>query len=78
MAEILKPNERLVCVGHTALRAPDGSFLPSVPMYIKVGEGQIDAGTGFSSGEKDILEDISGLMAAKFKQYVDGVEGLPA
>jgi hypothetical protein len=30
----LKKNERLVLAGNTALRAPDGTPLPSVPTYI--------------------------------------------
>lgn len=34
MSRDLKPTERLVQIGQTALRAPDGSFLPAQPLYI--------------------------------------------
>ena len=36
MSRDLKPTERLVQIGQTALRAPDGSFLPAQPLYIIV------------------------------------------
>lgn len=36
MSRDLKPSERLVQIGQTALRAPDGSFLPAQPLYIIV------------------------------------------
>jgi len=36
MVELLKPHERLVYAGTTALRAPDGTPLESVPQYMIV------------------------------------------
>ena len=58
MARELKPNERLVQIGQTALRAPDGSFLPAQPLYIIV--------------EEQLMTDVSGIFAKKFAQYVQG------
>lgn len=72
----LKPNERLAQVGFTALRAPDGSFLPSVPMFVIVDAGKVNEKTGFSEGEEETMTDFAGIMARKFKQYVDGVAAL--
>lgn len=74
MARKLKDNEHLVCVGQTAMRAPDGSFYPSVPMYVIVGEEQVDKETGLSEGEEELNTDIAKVLALKFKQYVDGVK----
>lgn len=76
MAETLKPNERLVCVGATAMRAPDGSFLPSAPLYVKVSESEVNSNTGLSKGEEELMTDIGGVLAQKFKQYVDGIKEL--
>jgi len=74
MAISLKPNERLVCIGSTAQRAPDGTPYPSVPMYIIVEDSDVDPTSGLSAGEAELYEDIAGILAAKFKQYVDGVK----
>lgn len=76
MAEFLKEGEALVQIGVTALRAPNGDFLPSVPMYIKVGAEQVNPKTGLSVGEEDLCGDIARVMAGKFKQYADGVKAL--
>jgi len=77
MAEILKPHERLVCVGQTALRAPDGAPLPAVPLYkiVDVGEaGEYDRRAVLTTGESGLYDDIAAVFGGKFKQYVDGVE----
>jgi len=39
---LLQPNERLVCVGKTALRAPDGTPLEGVPQYMIVQADKAD------------------------------------
>ena len=80
MAQILKPHERLVCVGQTALRAPDGAPLPAVPLYRIVDAGEADAGeydrkAVMTTGESGLYDDIAAVFGAKIKQYVDGVEG---
>jgi len=76
MARLLAPNERLVLIGSTAMRAPDGTPYPSVPMYIIVDESQVNEKTGLSHGEEELIEDISGLLAKKFKQYYDAAQAL--
>ncbi len=40
----LKKNERLVYAGETALRAPDGTPLPSVPQFVIVGVDEAAGG----------------------------------
>lgn len=74
MAEILKPHERLVCVGATALRAPDGTFLPSVPLYIKVSDSAVNPKTGLTEGEEEMCDDIAAVLAPHFKEYMDGIK----
>lgn len=73
MSRDLKPTERLVQIGQTALRAPDGSFLPAQPLYIIV-EAAPDEPQDklFSAGEEELLTDVSGIFAKKFAQYVQG------
>jgi hypothetical protein len=75
VAEGLKRGERLVQIGQTALRDPNGGFLPAVPMYIKVPAEAVDE-NDLSEGEQQLVADISGLFAEKFKQYVDGIKAL--
>ena len=74
MAAMLKTNERLVRIGETALRAPDGTPLPTVPMYIIVDEKAVDTKTGLTKGEAELSHDIASLLAPKFKEYMDGVK----
>ena len=78
MAEKLKASERLVQVGVTALRGPDGSFLPAVPMYIKVDAKDVSGKTGLSKGEEQLCSSgsVAAMLAEKFKKYMDEVEAL--
>ena len=71
MSRDLKPTERLVQIGQTALRAPDGSFLPAKPLYIIV-EAAPDEPKDkpFSASEEQLMTDVSGIFAKKFAQYV--------
>lgn len=55
-----------VQVGITAARAPDGSFLPSVPIYAEVPEVTKE---GLAPAEDKALDDISRIFAEKFRQY---------
>ena len=66
--------EVFVQVGVTALRAPDGSFLPSVPLYIKAPEEDVNPKTGRYEGEEAAIKDIASVFADKFKQYADGIK----
>jgi|GEM_PF-483801 len=80
MAMKLKANERLVCVGQTALRAPDGTPLPAVPLYKIVDASEVGAecSGNLTTGESGLYDDIAAVFGQKFKQYVDGVEAAGA
>lgn len=56
---------KYIQVGVTALRTPDGGFLPSVPLYIEETEAA-------KAGQKELLQDASELFADKMKQYIEG------
>lgn len=51
-------------VGVTALRAPDGSFLPAVPLYIK-------ATPETKAAEEALTQDITGVLAQRMKTYME-------
>lgn len=57
--------EKFIQVGVTAMRGPDGEFLPSVPLYIKAEDGAEEA-------EEALIHDIGHLLALRMKSYVDG------
>jgi len=76
MARTLTKHERLVQIGQTALRDPDGKPYKAVPMYIIVDESAADTVAELSHSEEEPCDDISGLLAAKFKQYMDGMNAL--
>ena len=57
-------SEQYIQVGVTALRGPDGSFLPAVPLYIK-------ATPEAKAAEEALIQDIAGVLAHKMKQYMD-------
>ena len=44
--------EVFIQIGVTALRAPDGSFLPSVPLYAKVNGEEVDKLIARKGGNK--------------------------
>jgi len=58
----------LVKVGIVALRAPDGSFLPAEPIYKELPVNE----RGRTVQEEKSTEEISKLLAGKFKAYIDG------
>jgi hypothetical protein len=60
-----------VQVGITALRAPDGTFLPSTPIYAEVPEVSPE---GLTPTENDTIDDIAQIFAEKFKQYINGTK----
>lgn len=51
----LKPHERLKYAGETALRAPSGAPLPSVPQFIIVSDVDISPDYTLQDGERLIL-----------------------
>lgn len=60
-----------VQIGITALRAPDGTFLPSTPIYAEVPEVTRE---GLAPVESETIDDIAQIFAEKFKQYIDGAK----
>lgn len=60
--------EVYVQVGVTAMRAPDGAFLPAVPLYIKAAADEV-AADGHYVGSKPALQDVATIFADKFKQF---------
>lgn len=59
-----------VQIGITALRAPDGSFLPSTPIYAEVPEVTAE---GLAPQEDKAIDSLALLLAEKFKQYKSAV-----
>lgn len=58
----------LVQVGIIALRSPDGDFLPATPIYKDLPVNE----RGRTTREEKATEEISRLLAEKFKEYIDG------
>lgn len=55
--------DQYIQVGSTALRAPDGSFLPSVPLYVKATPENVAA-------ESALTLDFAAVMARKMRAYI--------
>lgn len=55
-------------IGVTALRGPDGEFLPAVPLYVESDRVKDLYAPGAPSAGVD---DIADIFSAKFKQYMD-------
>lgn len=60
--------EVFVQVGVTAMRAPDGAFLPAVPLYIKAADDEV-TDDGHYIGSEPALRDVAAIFADKFKQF---------
>lgn len=58
----------LVKVGIIALRSPDGKFLPATPIYKDLPVNE----RGRTEQEEKATDEISKLLAGKFKEYIDG------
>ena len=58
----------LVKVGIIALRSPDGNFLPATPIYKELPVNE----RGRTEQEEKATDEISKLLAGKFKEYIDG------
>ncbi|HBU13111.1 MAG TPA: hypothetical protein DEB31_10470 [Clostridiales bacterium] len=64
-------NDKYIQIGITALRNEDGSFQPSVPLYIRAPADEVDLPTGFTHGEKNMLSESSGIFLDLYRQYVE-------
>jgi len=67
-------DEKFVMIGATALRKPDGTFHPAIPLYVKVDQGAVDPDNGFTEGEKELYDDIGAALMPFYKKYADGVK----
>lgn len=70
----MKANQRkdtpeYIQVGVTAMRGPDGSFLPAVPLYIK-------STPETKAAEEALVGDITSVLAQRMKLYVDQTKHL--
>lgn len=74
------PKEAYIQVGICALRDPfTGDPLPAEPIYIKAPADETapvsqTAAKLLSNGEKDLLNGIAGVLAAKHREYVNGIK----
>lgn len=57
---------KYIQIGVTALRGPDGTPLPSVPLYIKV-----DDDVEEEQMQEPMITDFAGLCAKKYSEYVN-------
>jgi hypothetical protein len=62
--------EVFVQIGLTALRGPDGSFLPAVPLYVKADPADVSP-AGQYIGSEPALADVADIFADKFRQYAE-------
>ena len=62
-------------VGAMALRAPDGSFLPATPIYKEVPDRSL-SNSGTTIQEDATIDDLSKILAQKFKQYKEGCRSI--
>lgn len=60
----------LIQIGVMALRSPTGEFLPSQPIYKEIPDDQM-ASSGRTKEEEKAINDISKVLALKFKEYFD-------
>lgn len=51
-------------VGVTALRAPDGTFLPAVPLYIR-------STPESKAAEEAMTKDVTSVLAQRMKLYME-------
>lgn len=56
---------KFVQIGVTALRAPDGTPLPAVPLYIKVDDDVDEV-----KMQEPMITDFAGLCAKKYREYI--------
>lgn len=57
---------KFVQIGTTALRGPDGCYLPSVKIYIEVPDDKDEM-----EMEQNMITDFAGLNAKKYREYIE-------
>lgn len=67
-----------VQIGVTALRAPNGEFLPSVPLYIDQADAEkvnpFPCKENQRSYEDYVIDDIAKKFAKKFGEYTERIK----
>lgn len=59
---------RYIQIGVTGLRDPrTREYLKCVPLYVEATEGMIE-------GERQLIADIGGVLAEKYREYVEACE----
>lgn len=66
----MEEKEGYIQIGVTAVRDPEGNFLPAVPVFIPL-TPEVE-----STAERAVA-DVGQLFARKMKQYIDGGGQLP-
>ena len=61
-------NQQLVCVGQMALRSPDGTALPAVPLYERMA---VNLQTKRSASEIKVLDGFVEAFAPLLKKHID-------
>jgi len=67
-----KKSEKYIQIGQTALRSPNGDFLPAVPLFIREQDAGLCGVSGRSIVEELDAAGITKMLASKYKQYKDG------
>ena len=65
---------KMVQVGTMALRSPDGTPLPAVPLYAEFPDKDINESGLTSVTEKHCDMIFEEFLYKKFKQYADGLQ----
>lgn len=66
--------EDMIQIGVTALRSPDGTFLPSVPLFIKVEDVKNVSNKPKKSPHKELTQDeLNDMFIKKFRAYQKAV-----
>lgn len=61
--------------GLVAMRNPDGSMQPAVPLYMAVDAAEITS-AGTTRSEAELCEDLGKCLAQKFGEYMRAVRAI--
>ena len=66
-----KQKEVFLKIGDSALRAPDGSILQSIPIYVRVPAEDVDENTGIYKGEEPLIEATADAVKDLVRNYIE-------
>ena len=61
--------------GLVAMRNPDGTMQPAVPLFLAVDAAEVTS-AGITRSEAELCEDIGRCLAQKFGEYVRAVRAI--